>query len=293
MSSVLDRPVGLEPPSARALARPAASSCEVRRFASTPLPAALRHPWPQLLITCGSLALALDDGSEETATPCSVLLLEPGQAIASLRAAVEGEFVCIAVEPAQAARIARLSGWHQPARAAPTFPHRHARLAAEDFLALRVGLRDPEDGERWLGWVRRVLHGAVAEPRGRGLPGAQPSAALAARIAVIQHAAARLDAQWQANVPLQELAASARLSPCHLLRAFRRQLGQTPHQFTLQLRLRRSLPRLERRPGRLADLAGELGFSSHGHYSTAFRRAFGVRPGDYAALWTTPGRGAC
>jgi AraC-like DNA-binding protein len=72
------------------------------------------------------------------------------------------------------------------------------------------------------------------------------------------------------------------LSSFHLLRVFRRETGLTPHQYALQLRLRRTLLELEDSPPRLAELATGAGFSSHAHFSSAFRAAWGLTPQQYA-----------
>ena len=64
--------------------------------------------------------------------------------------------------------------------------------------------------------------------------------------------------------------------------ALGRETGLTPHQYALQLRLRRSLLALERGPARLATLAQAAGFSSHGHFSNAFRATWGLTPRQYA-----------
>lgn len=77
---------------------------------------------------------------------------------------------------------------------------------------------------------------------------------------------------------LAELAACAGLSPFQLCRAFRRSAGRTVHGWILDLRLRESLERLLAGEKDLGRLALELGFSSHSHFTTAFRATFGSTP---------------
>jgi AraC family transcriptional regulator len=83
------------------------------------------------------------------------------------------------------------------------------------------------------------------------------------------------------SVPLHELAAQLNVSPFHLARVFRRETGYGLHEYRLQLRLRLALARLPAR-GRLTQLALELGFASHSHFTAAFRREFGVTPSALA-----------
>lgn len=80
------------------------------------------------------------------------------------------------------------------------------------------------------------------------------------------------------NLGLPELAARAELSVYHLCRTFRAATGRTLHQYRNQFRVRTSLEKICERPGRLVDLAVELGFSSHSHFTNLFRREFGHTP---------------
>jgi AraC-like DNA-binding protein len=79
------------------------------------------------------------------------------------------------------------------------------------------------------------------------------------------------------RLTLADLAHTAGCSSFHLARIFRAQMGTTLHAHLTQVRLRAAMERLVPR----ADLAGlsfELGFSSHSHFTSAFRRAFGATP---------------
>ncbi len=84
-------------------------------------------------------------------------------------------------------------------------------------------------------------------------------------------------------VPLEWAAREAHYSRFHLLRAFHARTGYTLHQYHLHLRLRRSLgPLLAGSP--LADVALELGFQDHSHFTARFRRAFGETPSAVRAV---------
>jgi AraC-like DNA-binding protein len=77
------------------------------------------------------------------------------------------------------------------------------------------------------------------------------------------------------------LGALARLlhtSEFHLARVFRERTGFTLHAYRTHLRLRIALDRLASDERDLAALARGLGFSSHSHFSSAFRAVFGVQP---------------
>lgn len=79
---------------------------------------------------------------------------------------------------------------------------------------------------------------------------------------------------------LSELAGLLGVSPFYLCRFFRAATGQTVHQYQLQIRLAAALDMLPEYQGNLATLAVDLGFSSHSHLTTLFKRAYGYSPGS-------------
>ncbi|WIT12104.1 AraC family transcriptional regulator [Paucibacter sediminis] len=77
---------------------------------------------------------------------------------------------------------------------------------------------------------------------------------------------------------LEQLARSCGTSPFHASRVYRRVTGLSMHRQLNRLRLREALFRLPEMRGRLTELALDLGFSSHSHFSSAFRAEFGRAP---------------
>lgn len=77
-----------------------------------------------------------------------------------------------------------------------------------------------------------------------------------------------------------ELAELAGLTPSHFCVVFRRESGRTVSEVLADLRLCTALDRLSERAADLSDLALELGFSSHAHFSARFRRHFGCTPSE-------------
>jgi len=75
-----------------------------------------------------------------------------------------------------------------------------------------------------------------------------------------------------------ELARRLDCSPFHLCRVFQRETGWSLHRCREELRLRAALEEIPARHGDLTGLALELGYSSHSHFTAAFRRAFAVTP---------------
>jgi AraC-like DNA-binding protein len=84
------------------------------------------------------------------------------------------------------------------------------------------------------------------------------------------------------RVLLAELSKELRCSAFHLCHLFRSVEGMTMHEYQTQLRLRAAVQcLLECRSKDLAQLAIELGFCSHSHFSAVFRRTFGTAPSSF------------
>ena len=85
------------------------------------------------------------------------------------------------------------------------------------------------------------------------------------------------------RVTLDDVARAVHASPFHLARIFHEQTGVPVHRYLTHLRLRASLERLLAGTEDITTVALELGFSSHSHFTDAFRREFGRAPSDIRA----------
>jgi AraC-like DNA-binding protein len=79
---------------------------------------------------------------------------------------------------------------------------------------------------------------------------------------------------------LAEIAAEVRGSPVYLTQVFQQVEGLPLYRYQLRLRLARALDLLALYDD-LTDLSQELGFSSHSHFSAAFREAYGRSPSEF------------
>ena len=77
---------------------------------------------------------------------------------------------------------------------------------------------------------------------------------------------------------LADVAAAVNLSPFHLARLFRDHTGTTIHEYRTRQRLIAAVGRLDDPGQDLSDLAVDLGFSHHSHFTNSFRRLFGLPP---------------
>jgi AraC-like DNA-binding protein len=94
-----------------------------------------------------------------------------------------------------------------------------------------------------------------------------------------------LSTSYDQDLTLNELAAQLYVSPYLLCRIFRQQTGATVHTYLNQLRLRTALETVKESCGKLTDLALNLGYSSHSHFTQAFRNAFGITPSDLQDIY--------
>ncbi len=83
-------------------------------------------------------------------------------------------------------------------------------------------------------------------------------------------------------VTLADMAAAAGYSPYHFTRLFAAHFGETPMEYLRACRMQRAAQRLGAiDPPPLIDLALDCGFESQEAFTRAFRKRFGVPPGQY------------
>lgn len=96
------------------------------------------------------------------------------------------------------------------------------------------------------------------------------------------HAAKRMMATAYAeSLSLESIATALYVSPYHLCRVFRQQTGNTLHYYLNQIRLRASLEVVAEGKREVTAIAFDLGYSSHSHFTSAFRQSFGMPPSTF------------
>jgi AraC family transcriptional regulator len=147
--------------------------------------------------------------------------------------------------------------------------------------ALRVSsacgdLRTMAAEDEALHLLDRVLAGALREPgpHSRRAGTSRPRA----RRDLVEHAKLLLARAPGRSHTLANLARATSSSPFHLARTFRERVGLPLHQYLLRIRLSTALWRLSEGEENLSTLALDLGFNSHSHFTSVFRRTFGTPP---------------
>jgi AraC family transcriptional regulator len=98
-----------------------------------------------------------------------------------------------------------------------------------------------------------------------------------AHVELAEAARALIGQRFCEPLSLAELATTLGASPFHLARVFRAVTGETVHRHRTQLRVRAAIERIADGVP-LTRLALELGFSSHSHFTHAFRAMCGATP---------------
>ncbi|MEP6788179.1 MAG: AraC family transcriptional regulator [Acidobacteriota bacterium] len=89
------------------------------------------------------------------------------------------------------------------------------------------------------------------------------------------------------SVTLDDVAAAVHASPFNFARIFQEQTGLPIHRYLTLLRLRAALDRIADPHADLTEIALDLGFSSHSHFTDVFRREFGEAPSAIRQKSTT------
>ena len=97
----------------------------------------------------------------------------------------------------------------------------------------------------------------------------------------VEKAAALVRANLAEPLTLEELGQRVGCSPFYLSRTFTVQMGMTISQFLRQVRLERAAELLRSGKFNVTQAALEVGYSSVGHFSSAFHETFGCCPGLY------------
>jgi AraC-like DNA-binding protein len=98
--------------------------------------------------------------------------------------------------------------------------------------------------------------------------------------AVLVRARDALRQRYAQTVSLGELAALTGLSRYHLVRAFAREFGLTPHAYQIHVQAEKARHLLARGMS-AAHVASEVGFADQSHFARHFKRIFHVTPGRY------------
>jgi AraC family transcriptional regulator len=99
----------------------------------------------------------------------------------------------------------------------------------------------------------------------------------------IRRAVEMMHAHMDRDLPIEELAAAAYLSPFHFARLFKKLTGASPHAYLASLRVQRAQQLLAETDLSISELSARVGYSSPSHFSKAFRQVTGLTPRAFRA----------
>src|SRR5262245_55860742 len=95
----------------------------------------------------------------------------------------------------------------------------------------------------------------------------------------------QIEERLATKLTVHDLAASLGLSAGFFSRAFREAVGKAPHEYIIDRRVARARHLLQSNARDLAAVAHAVGFSSHAHMASVFRKRLGTTPSTFGQKW--------
>jgi AraC family transcriptional regulator len=166
-----------------------------------------------------------------------------------------------------------------------SFPFAWGPCDASVFLLQRLAIRHLNEPSPDMRLVEESLVAAIGTALARArsfhaFRARRREATRAAHREIVDQTKQLLIARFREHLTMAEIASSMGISRFQLSRVFRSWTGFSLLGYRNQLRLRAGLDRLADPHTRMSTIAQELGFSSHSHFTAAFREAFDMLPSD-------------
>jgi transcriptional regulator GlxA family with amidase domain len=104
----------------------------------------------------------------------------------------------------------------------------------------------------------------------------------------IRKVTAHVEANLDVPIRSSDLAAIARLSPCHFSRVFRNSFGCSPLEYVMQRRVQRAQGLMLSTDAPLSQIALDCGLADQAHFSRLFRRFVGETPRSWRRARVAP-----
>ena len=190
-----------------------------------------------------------------------------------------------AVEPSALLEVVRA---HEPAaeeRPDRPFPFTHGPSDAVSYRWQRIAVTHAAAGPVDALFLEEIVLRVLARVLALAYEGRADSRATAPRPARARELAHRVQLvladRFAEPTTLPQLAREVASSPFHLCRAFRAATGVTLARYRNELRLRRALEATAEPRADLTAVALDSGFSSHSHFTAAFKATFGETPSSF------------
>jgi AraC family transcriptional regulator len=239
-----------------------------------------------------SVRMKIADWRPEVATPNHVSFYNVGEMYTREAIGSEGdECDWLALSP-RLLRDAHAELAEAEAAGGRLFPRPFAPMKPETFLAQRqlfaaaanaqMPLNSLQLEEAVTGLVDAVL-GQALDFWGGSRSGRRRPRPLChrRRLQIVEDAKALLAREYWSDMSLADLARQLHCSAAHLSRLFHATTGYRLCEYRQELRLRKGMFLLEETGLEIGDIAVQVGFASHSHFTSAFHRRFGLNPSAF------------
>ena len=90
-----------------------------------------------------------------------------------------------------------------------------------------------------------------------------------------------MEQHYMENITVSKLAALGYVSPSCFNRRFKKEIGITPIEYLIEIRIERSKILLRRKNIPITEIAMRCGFGSNAHFSSCFQSRIGISPSEY------------
>ena len=87
-----------------------------------------------------------------------------------------------------------------------------------------------------------------------------------------------LEQNFEQSITIKELSRKVAMNECYLKKGFKTITGKTIHEYQQVLRIKKAKEMLKEQRQSVSEVASKLGYSSISHFSTAFKKATGMKP---------------
>jgi AraC family transcriptional regulator len=167
--------------------------------------------------------------------------------------------------------------------------HGHDALVSPLLKRMHARVKEGAATQEWLEDQFSAVARAMLRVRGRSEKQAAriPAKKLSTRLELYKRLLRGkdfLDSFHAEELPLNEVARTACVSPYHFHRLFREVFGETPNQYLQRKRLERARDLLKNTDRGVTEISLDVGFESSTSFSALFRRTFGYSPREYRSL---------
>lgn len=80
---------------------------------------------------------------------------------------------------------------------------------------------------------------------------------------------------------LKNLCKTVNLSPHYFIRLFKDNTGKNPYEYYMDIKIEKALEYLKASKYSITEIGFILGFSSHSHFTSIFKKKVGITPSEY------------